>query len=159
MVDVLDVVTHNRVLLNASPFKAFSAGGGVSQGLALGQTAGQNPSNRGLQLVKDDVLVITVGMASKPRTTGVAQFDPDTFFASWADGKLPRNNQFRASIISTFELPDNDSYVYHAIASVTLAQVQEAINHGGESGLHAWYLDDSGKPVIPPTTGRDSSIA
>ena len=108
-------------------------------------------------LDKCDPLSSTTGMASKPRTTGAAYFDPDTFFNSWANEKLPKNNQFRASIISTFDLLNNDSYVYHAIASVTLAQVQEAINHGGEAGFHAWYLDDHGKPVITPTNGRDSN--
>ena len=60
---------------------------------------------------------------------------------------LPKENDLRSSIIAAFNLSSNDSYVYHAIASVTLAQVQEAIAVGGEHELHAWYLDDSGEPV------------
>ena len=78
-----------------------------------------------------------------------SHIDPDTLFEKWASsGKtLPIDNDLRSSIISTFSLSQNDSYVYHAMASVTLFQVQKAIDHGGESGLHAWYLDDEGKPV------------
>ena len=60
---------------------------------------------------------------------------------------MPENDDFKSSIISIFELPDNDSYVYHATASVTLSQVQAAIDYGGKAGLHAWYLDDEGKSV------------
>lgn len=61
---------------------------------------------------------------------------------------MPENDGFKSSIISIFELPHNDSYVYHATASVTLSQVQEAINYGGKAGLHAWYLDDQETSVI-----------
>lgn len=84
------------------------------------------------------------------RTVGAFSLNPDTFFETWAvDGPnlLPKNNDFRTSIIKTFGLPSNDDYVYHATASVTLAQVQNAINFGGTNGLHAWYLDDEGKQV------------
>ena len=28
-----------------------------------------------------------------------------------------------------------------------LGQVQQAIEHGGKDGLHAWYLDENGQPV------------
>ena len=85
-----------------------------------------------------------------PRTEGVPNFDPDALFESWSSGSksLPNKNDLRASIISTFHLPENDSYVYHAMASVTLSQVQVAIDQGGDSGLHAWCLDDEGKQVI-----------
>lgn len=86
---------------------------------------------------------------SSPRTTGASSFDPDALFKVWGDGQkfLPENNGIRSSILKTFNLAEIDSYVYHAIASVTLAQVQEAVDHGGEHGLHAWYLDGNGKPV------------
>ncbi|MCJ1404640.1 hypothetical protein MMC11_007866 [Xylographa trunciseda] len=88
----------------------------------------------------------------KPRTSGAAQFDPDTFFQSWPDrpAHFLEDDNLRNAIITSFELPHNDSYVYHAIASVTLAQVQQAISHGGEAGLHAWYLDEQGQPLQPP---------
>ncbi|MCJ1457744.1 hypothetical protein MMC28_008113 [Mycoblastus sanguinarius] len=87
-------------------------------------------------------------------TEGSYLFNPDALFESWGSGQrtLPEDNDLRSSVISTFKLPHNDSYVYHATASVTLAQVQAAINHGGESGLHAWYLDSDGTRLAPPPT-------
>ena len=101
-------------------------------------------------------------VSSGPRTTGAAFFDPDALFATWAkEPTPPQNDDLRSSIITTFNLPSNDSYVYHAIASVTLSQVQEAVNHGSGVGLHAWYRDHEGKEVrmtmifplslLPPT--------
>ena len=95
-------------------------------------------------------------MASKSmpaHTEGSSQFDPGDFFNAWENGQktLPEDNGLRTSILSTFHLAPSDDYVYHATASVTLAQVQMAINHGGESGLHAWYIDDEGKQVSLPT--------
>ena len=82
---------------------------------------------------------------SGPRTTRATKFDPDALFDAWRDGRksLPSNDDLRSSILSTFDLPQKDDYVYHAIASVTLAQVQKAIEHGGKNGLHAWYLDEN----------------
>ena len=99
---------------------------------------------------------------SGPRTTGAADFHPDILLLKWSQSQktLPLDKDFRNSIIKTFSLPQSDTYVYHAIASVTLSQVQEAIDHGGEAGLHAWYRDESGNtvcsslsPVYPPTLG------
>lgn len=82
-------------------------------------------------------------------TKGASQFEPDALFDAWSKGQksLPENDDLKSSIISTFNLPHNDSYVYHATASVTLSQVQEAINHGGQAGLHAWYPDEEGNPM------------
>lgn len=85
----------------------------------------------------------------RAQTTGSTQFEPDAFFVSWTkDSKaLPSHgNDLRPSIIAAFDLAESDNYVYHAIASVTLAQVQAAIEHGGENGLHAWYPNEAGKP-------------
>ncbi|KAL8929520.1 MAG: hypothetical protein Q9208_001189 [Pyrenodesmia sp. 3 TL-2023] len=87
-------------------------------------------------------------------TTGSADFRPDAFFESWAKDSsslLPRENDLRASITESFNLAQSDSYVYHAIASVNLAQVQEAIGHAGTNGLHTWYPNDHGGPSeLPP---------
>lgn len=82
-------------------------------------------------------------------TVGAASFNPDKFFQAWAERHIrsPESDDLRSAIISAFGLPANDRYVYHAIASVTLSQVQEAINHGGEHGMHAWYSDESGEQV------------
>lgn len=84
----------------------------------------------------------------RAQTIGSAQFEPGTFFDSWAKdpGSLPPlDNDLRTSITTAFNLPESDNYVYHAVASVTLKQMQEAIEHGGQNGLHAWYTDGSGK--------------
>ncbi|KAL8901204.1 MAG: hypothetical protein Q9192_000681 [Flavoplaca navasiana] len=95
----------------------------------------------------------------RAQTTGSAQYDPDAFFASWAKdfkAPIPQGNNLRSSIIAAFDLAQSDNYVYHAVASVTLAQVQAAIQHGGGNGLHAWYPNEAGKPSeIPPPTAAD----
>ena len=84
----------------------------------------------------------------KARTTGSAKWEPDVFFESWASSNSsPQDDDLRTSIISAFNLSNRDSYVYHAIASVTLSEVQEAIKNGNGNGLHAWYLDAEGKAV------------
>ena len=87
------------------------------------------------------------------RTIRSASFDPVRFFDTWPERSselLPHDNDFRTSIMNAFGLKDTDNYVYHAIASVTLAQVQHAISRGGgENGvLHAWYRDSEGKQVM-----------
>ncbi|KAL8956956.1 MAG: hypothetical protein Q9193_005651 [Seirophora villosa] len=101
----------------------------------------------------------------RAQTTGSAQFEPDAFFERWAKDSsalLPReDNDLRSSIIAAFNLPESDNYVYNAIASVTLKQVQEAIEHGGRNGLHAWYVyDGSGEKKtsqpLPPPPAADS---
>ncbi len=93
----------------------------------------------------------------RARTKGSSYFEPDALFETWIKDQksLPENDDLKSSIISTFNLPQNDSYVYYATASVTLSQVQEAINHGSKAGLHAWYLDDEGRPVRDYLRYRD----
>jgi len=88
-------------------------------------------------------------MPSRPSTVGSASFDPDRFFERWASGDIsaPKDNDLRSAIITAFDLKSDDDYVYHATASVTLAQVQAAINYGDRGGLLAWYTDAEGKPV------------
>lgn len=86
--------------------------------------------------------------ARRAKTTGSAHFDPDAFFESWTSTQpLPEGNGLRSSIIAAFDLPLSDHYVYHAIASVTLADVQQAIAGGNQHGLHAWYIDEDTKAV------------
>ena len=58
-------------------------------------------------------------------------------------------DDFRKAIVTAFNLNENDGYVYRAIASVTLEQVQLAIDAGGANGLHRWYVDTEGKSVNP----------
>lgn len=87
------------------------------------------------------------------RTIKSAAFDPAQFLDTWPERSselLPQNADLRTSIIKAFGLKDSDDYVYHAIASVTLAQVQHAVSRGaGENGmLHGWYRDSKGKQVM-----------
>ena len=86
--------------------------------------------------------------ALKIQTLGAQVFDPDLFFENWQDGHLPRNGDLKASIITSFNLKPTDNYVYHATASVTLDQVQAAVNAGREHGLHAWYTSETGEQVF-----------
>lgn len=82
------------------------------------------------------------------QTTGSSGFHPDAFFEVWdkeARSLLPQDNDLRYSIITAFNLAQSDNYVYHATASVTLAQVQKAIEHGGDHNFHNWYPEDSGQ--------------
>ena len=83
-------------------------------------------------------------------TIGSNSFAPDAFFEAWAKGdkSAPADTSLRASIIGSFGLPKDDSYIYHAIASVTLNQVQVAIDAGRRNGLLDWYLDKEGTPVL-----------
>ena len=83
------------------------------------------------------------------RTVGTSSFEPDEFLEAWANGTTgpPKDNDLRGAIIKAFGLKEDDIYVYHAIASVTLAQVQQVINLGDQNGLHAWYKDQNGEQV------------
>ena len=91
-----------------------------------------------------------------PNTVSSSSFDPDQFFDAWDETCLPRDNDLRGAITRAFKLPEQDDYVYHAMASVNLAQVQKAISYGGKGGLHAWYVDDQGTEVCQLLRLRDS---
>ena len=83
---------------------------------------------------------------NNPHTVGASIFEPDAFLNEWNEESLPQCNDLRSAIIQAFKLkPDN--YIYHATASVSLDQVQSAIEHGGANGLHAWYRNGAGEQV------------
>jgi hypothetical protein len=90
-------------------------------------------------------------VSSPPYTTGSKSFNPQQLLQD--EEKLKTANAFlgkddlRSAITIYFSLPENDSYIYHAVASVTLAQVQQAILQGDQHGLHDWYKDGDGRPV------------
>ena len=91
-------------------------------------------------------------MAPKPPyTIDAPKFDPDNFIDQWSKSELgaPKDDDhdLETAIRRAFSLPTKDSYVYHATASVTLAQVQKVIAAGSQHGLHAWYRDDEWKEV------------
>ncbi|KXH61537.1 hypothetical protein CSAL01_08343, partial [Colletotrichum salicis] len=58
---------------------------------------------------------------------------------------LAKNDLYSATVV-TFNLPERDTYVYHAMTAVRLAEVQRVVSMGGVNGLHAWYRDEEGKP-------------
>ncbi len=87
------------------------------------------------------------------QTIKSTSFNPEAFFDSWPERSselLPQDDDLRSSITNAFGLKESDDFVYHAIASVTLAQMQDAIDKGaGENGmLHVWYRDLEGKQVM-----------
>lgn len=84
----------------------------------------------------------------KARTEGAASFDPDDLFSTWDINESGlRDDDLKTAVVRTFKLKSNDSYEYHAVASVTLNQVQHAVSAGGQHGLHAWYLFEDAKQV------------
>lgn len=86
-----------------------------------------------------------------PSTEKSVNFNPDTFFEAWSTSTQVTDDDLEKLMKSSFGLAEDDGFVYHAVASVTLAQVQSAISQGGEWGLHAWYLDPTGTQVCTPT--------
>lgn len=90
-----------------------------------------------------------VPQKSSPHTVNAELFDPEALLERWAACELtaPVGNDLQTAVKKCFGLKENDSYTYHAVMSVSLAQVQQAVNHGGKGGLHIWYLDQDGKPV------------
>ena len=88
-------------------------------------------------------------MNTPPRTVNAGPFNPDELFEQWGNGNLsaPQGRELQPAVKRLFDLKENDTYVYHAVMGVSLAEVQEALNHGRKSGLHTWYLDEEGQPV------------
>jgi hypothetical protein len=93
--------------------------------------------------------------ASPPAATvGSKKFDPvhlfeDKGLLDSARAHLLKND-FRSAIITAFQLPEGDHYEYHATATVTLSQVQAAVDAGSAHGLHNWYLDGESQPIGHP---------
>jgi hypothetical protein len=97
-------------------------------------------------------------------TVGSRSFDPSLLFEdqSLLDKVHTHLNQndLRAAIVAAFNLPEADDYIYHATASVTLAQVQNAVIAGPANGLHDWYIDLSANPTgHPPPADISAYIA
>ena len=102
-----------------------------------------------------------------PFTDGSPSFDPDkSLDAKDSDGCFQKawplldQNYFRQAVITAFNLPQDDDYTYHAIASVTLGQVQSAVNAGAANGLHNWYFAATGTVLLnPPRADIDAYVA
>lgn len=61
--------------------------------------------------------------------------------------KLLFQNDLLNASRALFNIPEDDTYVYHATASVNLQQVQHVVSLGGANGLHAWYRSEAGSVV------------
>ncbi|KAK3396443.1 hypothetical protein B0T20DRAFT_271286 [Sordaria brevicollis] len=75
---------------------------------------------------------------------------------------LAETNDFATAIRTWFHLVEDDNsseaadeYVYHAIASVKLSQVQRAVEMGGNKGMHGWYKLEGGSDLLPPPPQAD----
>ena len=74
-------------------------------------------------------------------TQGSPSFDPDAFFESWANETLtpPYDNDFRKFIIKAFGLRPDDSFVYRAVAEVTLLQAQTYLGRRSLAWKESFY--------------------
>jgi hypothetical protein len=63
-----------------------------------------------------------------------------------ANEMLAKDDLYSASRV-LLDLPEPDTYTYHAMTSVKLAQVQHIVGLGGANGLHSWYHSEDGTPV------------
>lgn len=100
---------------------------------------------------------------------GAPSWNPTTYIADTtlherAEALLASDN-LQSAIAVSFSLPPprRDPYVYHAIVSVTLPEVQHVVSLGRQNGLHSWYFaptsaltstsePDSSKPASPKQT-------
>jgi hypothetical protein len=96
---------------------------------------------------------------------GSRTFNPDTVLLDAAAldkaAAFLAENDLESAIKTYFGLAQDDKYVYHAITSVTLAQVQRVVNLGSANGLHDWYRDlESGAPLpLPPDQDVEAYIS
>jgi hypothetical protein len=92
---------------------------------------------------------------SPPATTvGSRDFEPAQLFEDRGLLDSARahllKDDFKSAIITAFQLSEGDDYEYHATATVTLSQVQTAIDAGSAHGLHDWYLNGDSQPIGHP---------
>ncbi|KAI2469738.1 hypothetical protein F4781DRAFT_431109 [Annulohypoxylon bovei var. microspora] len=83
---------------------------------------------------------------------GAPSWNPTTYIAdttlhSRAEALLA-DDDLASAVAASFSLPPppRDKYVYHAIVSVTLPEVQHVISLGRQNALHAWYFAPSSAP-------------
>ena len=95
---------------------------------------------------------------SGPFTVGAKAFDPEALVQDEVKLKIAllylEKDDIGSAIINYFSLPGDDDYVYHAIASVKLAQVQQAVQQGHQFHLNDWYKDDNQVEVVGQTFQR-----
>ncbi|KAI2637641.1 hypothetical protein GGS26DRAFT_419384 [Hypomontagnella submonticulosa] len=87
-------------------------------------------------------------MAPKPFTycEGAPSWNPATYIADAALQERAEtflaSDNLQSAVAASFSLPppSRDPYVYHAVVSVTLPEVQRVVSLGGHNGLHSWYF-------------------
>ena len=88
---------------------------------------------------------------AKKGCVGSPSFDPDERVKDKAAQESALQDlgkdAFKDAITSWFKLPATDKYVYHAMTSVQLAEVQDVVQKGRANGLHDWYRNEDKKPV------------
>ncbi|KAL6824849.1 hypothetical protein V8C40DRAFT_244930 [Trichoderma camerunense] len=89
-----------------------------------------------------------------PRCVGSPSFAPDEVIEDaprlqQARELLAANDLYNASR-ALLSLPERDTFTYHAMTSVKLAEVQHVVGLGGVNNLHAWYRDEDGTAREPP---------
>ncbi|KAH0524695.1 hypothetical protein TsFJ059_007171 [Trichoderma semiorbis] len=89
-----------------------------------------------------------------PRCVGSPSFAPDEVIEDaprlqQARELLAANDLYNASR-ALLSLPERDSFTYHAMTSVKLAEVQHVVGLGDVNNLHAWYRDEDGTAREPP---------
>lgn len=72
--------------------------------------------------------------------------DAEGVFLRGAAEALARDD-LRGAITSWFDIPAQDGYVYHALMSVRLAEVQRVVAMGAQKGPPPGYLSPIGEPV------------
>ncbi|KAI2617105.1 hypothetical protein GGR54DRAFT_212626 [Hypoxylon sp. NC1633] len=100
---------------------------------------------------------------SRPFTycEGAPSWNPTTYIADTALHERAEahlaSDDLQSAITVSFSLPPPhlDPYVYHAIVSVTLPEVQHVISLGGQNGLHSWYFAPA--PASAPSSSSDNS--
>ncbi|KAK4995369.1 hypothetical protein LTR28_000546 [Elasticomyces elasticus] len=88
-----------------------------------------------------------IGTTLEADSDSKTSFTPDKFFDNWQNGTLrpPYDGNFRKFILSSFGLPPSDTYIYKAVAEISLLQAQTYMDFGAQGRLHEWYRDAEGK--------------
>ncbi|KAI0019707.1 hypothetical protein F4780DRAFT_792992 [Xylariomycetidae sp. FL0641] len=96
---------------------------------------------------------------------GSPTWTPDSYLADTAlharaEAALAERDDLQGAITESFALPrrrGGDPYVYHAMVSVTLPQVQHVVGLGRANGLHDWYRDLEAKPDDEDEDGAEKN--
>ncbi|KAI1140751.1 hypothetical protein F5Y05DRAFT_374739 [Hypoxylon sp. FL0543] len=92
---------------------------------------------------------------------GAPSWNPTTYIADAALHEraeaLLASDNLQGAVVLSFSLPppSRDPYVYHAIVSVTLPEVQHVVSLGRQNGLHSWYFAPSSAPSPSPSLSND----